>query len=162
MRYQLSVLTEISLIENIVLYLKPNYLGRNLKKALYNPLFVIRKLKSGLRLRHQHTKNKSHGFPLRRLSSSLNQALRLEPGEKVRVKSLVEIEQTLDEKGKFDRLYFMRTAMGKHCGGIYSVKKRINLFFDERSGKLQKLRNVIILDGVYCEKPLDSGEKSAG
>jgi hypothetical protein len=68
----------------------------------------------------------------------------------------------LDEEGRTDGLGFMTSAMRKYCGGIYTVRKRIRLFFDERRREMLKARNVVILDGVYCESPPDDTEDWAG
>jgi hypothetical protein len=49
----------------------------------------------------------------------------------------------------------MGTAMDKYCGGTYEVFKRIELFFDERSQRMLKLSNVVILKDVYCDTQLN-------
>jgi len=86
----------------------------------------------------------------------------IKPGEVVRIKPLNEIENTLDEKGRYDGLAYMKTAMDKYCGSTHMVKKRVNLFFDERRQRLLRLRDVVILDEVYCEIPKNSPLEWAG
>ena len=95
-------------------------------------------------------------------SSPASSALGLNLGELVRIKSYKDIEKTLDELGRFEGLAFMLSVMDKYCGGIYRVRKRINYFFDERQKQLMKLRNVVILDGVFCEVPKDESVDWAG
>lgn len=80
----------------------------------------------------------------------------------VRVKSSEEIEKTLNEKGQCEGISYIRSVMNKYCGGVYRVKKRINLFFDERRWRLSKLQNVVILDGVFCESPPTQSEDWSG
>lgn len=88
--------------------------------------------------------------------------LGLLPGERIRIKSREAIRETLDERGRYEGLSYMASVMDRYCGGIYTVKKRIDYFFDEKNWKLVKLRDVVILDGVYCESPLSSSEAWAG
>ncbi len=76
--------------------------------------------------------------------------LKLKPGEKVRVKSLEEIKLTLDEHNKCQGLAYT-PSMNKYCEGTYTVLKRVEKIFDERRWRLVKLKNVVILDGVYCD-----------
>ena len=52
--------------------------------------------------------------------------------------------------------------MADHCGQEYVVGKRVRRFFDERTRRLLKLRNVVILDGVYCEPPRGDFHDYAG
>jgi hypothetical protein len=56
----------------------------------------------------------------------------------------------------------MASDMGRFCGGIYTVRKRIDRYFDERTRRMLKLRNVVILDGVYCEPPSSGPHDYAG
>lgn len=85
----------------------------------------------------------------------------LQPGEKVRVKSLEEIEKTLDEQDRTEGCTFT-SAMVQYCGKECVVRKRIDLFFDERTWKLLKAKNLVILEGVYCQSKPDSFQHWAG
>ena len=153
--------TELSSKELLFLRIrkKLTYLEQGMKKITSNPFIIIKKVKSLLAF---NKTSFSRGYePINRswIKSSI---LGLMPGEKVRVKALSEIELTLDEKGRYDGLAFMKIAMSKYCDGIYTVKKRIHLFYDERRRKLLKLRNVVILEDVYCELPKDFPQEYAG
>lgn len=88
-------------------------------------------------------------------------SLGLQAGERVRVKTREEIQATLDEEGYYDRLGFM-PEMDRFIGGEYTVRNRIDRFFDERNQRLLKLRNVVILDGVHCEPPKDGSVPYSG
>jgi hypothetical protein len=77
--------------------------------------------------------------------------LNLKEGEMVRVKSFEDIMATLDEENKFQGLAFTPVTMRKYCGGTYRVLKRVEKIFDERKWKLSKIKNVVLLDGVYCD-----------
>jgi len=91
-----------------------------------------------------------------------SQLLGLNSGEIVRVKALAEIERSLDGDSRFDGLYFVRPVMSRFCGGVFPVKRRIGRFFDEGRQRMVRIRDVVILDGVYCEKPADGEEPSSG
>jgi hypothetical protein len=88
--------------------------------------------------------------------------LGLRPGDRVRVKSLEEIRRTLDARGRCDRLAFMPSAMSKYCGAVFAVHKPVRFFFDERQQRLCRLRDVVILEGVFCEPPLEIPEDWGG
>jgi len=88
--------------------------------------------------------------------------LGLKEGERVRVKLLEEIRDTLDGEGRCGGLGFMDVEMKKYCGGIYTVRKQVNLFFDERRWRMLKVRDVVILDGVFCELPAKAAEDWGG
>jgi hypothetical protein len=88
--------------------------------------------------------------------------LKLQPGERVRVKSLEEILATLDQNGCFERLAFMQTEMERYCGRELRVLKRVDQFFDERTRRLLKLRNVVLLENAFCEPAPDADHPFAG
>jgi hypothetical protein len=81
----------------------------------------------------------------------------LEPGSFVRVRSKNEIARTLDAKGKTKGLWFDR-EMVPFCGKTFPVKRRVERFIDEGTGKFIELKSdCYILDGVVC-----SGDRSEG
>jgi hypothetical protein len=77
----------------------------------------------------------------------------LREGETVRVRSLPEIRRTLDADGCCQGLAYLPVVMDRYSGSVFTVRKRINRFFDERRWKMLTVRNVVILDGVHCEPP---------
>lgn len=80
-----------------------------------------------------------------------SEALHLQPGELVEVRSKEEILATLDEGQKNRGLWF-DSEMLPYCGGIYRVLRRVNRVIDEKSGKLLDLKNsCIVLEGVVCK-----------
>lgn len=82
-------------------------------------------------------------------SASFQPALDLKPGDRVRVLSREQIQQTLDENQKFEGCFFME-EMWQYCGSQHNVLKRVNYFYDERGAKLYKARNIVLLEGVHC------------
>jgi hypothetical protein len=78
-------------------------------------------------------------------------ALNLQPGELVRVKSHDEILLTLNTENK-NRGLFFDAEMVPYCGGTYRVLKRVTKILNERTGKMQEIKNpCIILDSVVCQ-----------
>ena len=80
-----------------------------------------------------------------------NAVLGLQPGEWVRVRSAEEIRSTLDAKDRIRRTKFM-DGMWKHCGREYEVLRRVEKIVDYRTGAMWRVRNTVILKGVYCEQ----------
>jgi len=76
--------------------------------------------------------------------------LNLQPGELVRVKSHQAILQTVNTDNKNRGMYW-DAEMVPYCGGIYRVLKRVTRLIDERTGRMQEMKNpCIILDSVVC------------
>lgn len=134
---------------------RAHFVERNTRQVLADPTVLLRKLRDrieGARL---------DPTPPSAAPGASFPPLDLQPGDRVRIKSLEEIRDTLDENGKYRGLSFM-SLMADYCGGTYTVRKRIDRFFDERTRRLLKLRGVVILDDVFCEPPRDSGREYAG
>ena len=76
--------------------------------------------------------------------------LDLQPGELVRVRSHTDILETIDEAGN-NRGMCWDPEMVPYCGGTYRVLRRVNQIIDEKTGRMQRLKNECIqLDGVVC------------
>jgi hypothetical protein len=78
------------------------------------------------------------------------EALNLQPGEVVEVKSVPEILATLDPQGKLRGLAFLPN-MQPFCGKRFVVFKRMETLFMEESQKVRKLKNTVLLDRVQCD-----------
>jgi hypothetical protein len=79
------------------------------------------------------------------------ESLNLQPGELVRVKQHDEILRTLTT-GNMNRGLYWDAEMVPYCGGIYRVLKRVTRIIDERTGRMQEMKNpCIILDSVVCQ-----------
>lgn len=87
--------------------------------------------------------------------------LRLQAGERVRVKDGEAIRATLDRVGDCEGLGFM-PVQEAFCGREFTVRSRVERFFDERTRRMLRIRNTVILDGVFCEPPAGGGEDYAG
>jgi hypothetical protein len=74
----------------------------------------------------------------------------LKPGDMVRVRSLEEIQATLDEDGRYRGGMLFIDEMAQYCGGTYRVLKRVNKVFDALPWKMKKSHEIVILEGVFC------------
>lgn len=127
-------------------------------RAVANPAQVARKVRGMLAARRRNVEKAAQMTrePIR------IPALRLQPGELVRVKSAEAIRATLDSDGRYERLAYMDVVMDRFCGQTFRVRNRVDRFFDERNWRMMKLRNVVLLDRVYCQSKPDEGMAWAG
>jgi hypothetical protein len=78
------------------------------------------------------------------------------------VKLLAEIRATLDGRNRYEGLHYTSATMDRYCGGTYTVLTRVDRFFDERSRRMLKLKNTVLLDRVYCQPAPDLEDRIAG
>jgi hypothetical protein len=89
--------------------------------------------------------------------SSPAEALDLQAGDRVQVRSQAEIAATLDERGLNRRLSFDREML-PYCERSFRVKDRVDRIIEDKTGRMLEIpKDCLILDGVVC-----SGERSAG
>jgi hypothetical protein len=85
------------------------------------------------------------------------QALNLQPGEWVEVRSLKEIFATLDEEGRLRGLRFI-PEMAKFCGGRFRVYKKLEKIIMESTGELRRIKTpTVLLEGVFCDGKAHGG-----
>lgn len=84
------------------------------------------------------------------------EALHLQPGDWVEVKSPGEIRATLDAHGRNRGMVF-GMCMTPFCGRQYQVKSRLDHMIIETTGELRKLSNTVVLAGVVCRCPMVLG-----
>lgn len=74
----------------------------------------------------------------------------LHEGDLVRVRSAAYIRSTLDAKGSLNGCGF---GLGQYrlCGKELRVARRVELFFDEARGRMLKGKNLVLLEGVFCD-----------
>jgi hypothetical protein len=78
------------------------------------------------------------------------EVLNLKPGDWVEVKSEDEIYATLDSNRRNKGLLWM-VNMRIFCGKRYRVFKRVSTILLECDGQVRKLKNTVLLEGVYCD-----------
>jgi hypothetical protein len=79
-----------------------------------------------------------------------SQTLDLKPGERVRIKSLPEIEKTINARRENRGLSFDR-EMVPYCSSRARVLQRVERIVDEKTGRMLRLESgCIILEGVVC------------
>ena len=77
--------------------------------------------------------------------------LNLQPGELVKVRSYQEILETLDENGVNRGMWF-DAEMVPFCGNTYRVLQRVGRIINEKTGRMQHLKNeCIMLENVVCK-----------
>jgi hypothetical protein len=85
------------------------------------------------------------------LTSTPFEALNLQPGELVQVRSKEEIMATLDKDARNRGLLF-DGEMLPYCGNVYRVHGRVHHIIDEKTGKMMNMKNpCIVLEGVVCK-----------
>jgi hypothetical protein len=85
------------------------------------------------------------------LDKTPKQTLDLAPGERVRVKSLDEIRQTVNARSRNRGLSF-DAEMVRYCETEQVVRSRVEQIIDERSGKMVKMSSdCIILEDAVCQ-----------
>ncbi len=131
-------------------------MGVRARKVLSDPLIVYRKLIGRLR------PGAAADPPVVAVAARLRPVPPLQAGELVRVRSVEEIARTLDADGRCDGMSYLGIVMDRYAGHTFTVRKRIEHFFDERNWKMLRLRDAVILDGAYCEPPLEAGVAWAG
>jgi hypothetical protein len=77
------------------------------------------------------------------------EALNLNPGERVRVKSEPEIVATLDKCDQHKGMAWM-PMMRDCCGKEFTVYKRVNKIVLESTGEIRKLKNTVLLESAIC------------
>ena len=130
------------------------YLLLTARKLWNDPKLIIRKIRSLLDL----TRSEACST----INNQTTTSMGLKPGDCVQVKSKAEIHATLDDHSRCEGLGYMSGTMDRYCGGTYKVLKRVDLFFDERTQRMLRLKNTVILDRVYCEPEPHAEERFAG
>lgn len=92
--------------------------------------------------------------PVARCSGSSDR--RIQAGDWVRVRSLEEIEATLNHWRQLRGCTFM-PEMAAYCGTIQRVLKRMERFVDERDLCVKTSKGIVLLAGVICEGTADFG-----
>jgi hypothetical protein len=104
---------------------------------------------------HQRLRRR-HPYPLRtgrvrKGTITPAERLDLQPGELVTIRSYEEILATLDQNSH-NRGMLFDPEMVPYCEGTYRVLQRVTQIINERTGKMQQLKNDCIqLDGVVCK-----------
>jgi len=79
-----------------------------------------------------------------------SETLGLSVGDWVQVKSLEEIETTLDARQTNRGLEFS-PAMVAYCGRFFRVAKRLERIILESSGEMRDLKDTVVLETVVCD-----------
>lgn len=75
--------------------------------------------------------------------------LRLQPGEIVEIKTIEEMQATLDGDGR-NRGLICDLELRKFCGRKYRVLSRLDRMISEATGEMRKVEGTVYLDGNLC------------
>ena len=78
------------------------------------------------------------------------QRVAMQPGDRVRVRSLDAIRTTLDERGRHRGLRF-QPEMRNFCGQELQVAHRVDRLIVEWTGQLRRLTDTVALEDVTCQ-----------
>ena len=82
--------------------------------------------------------------------------LSLRTGDMVRIRSLNEIQASLDSHGRIKGCRFM-PEMEPYCGTIQRVFKPVERFINESDYTIRKARGLVLLENVYCQGVAEAG-----
>jgi hypothetical protein len=88
--------------------------------------------------------------------STRGSSTQLKAGDLVRVRSLEEIQSTLDHWRQLRGCTFM-PEMAEYCGTTQQVLKPMKRFVDERDLRVKRTRGIILLEGVNCQGTAEFG-----
>jgi len=80
----------------------------------------------------------------------------LEAGDRVRVRSLDEIQDSLNHWRQLKGCTFM-PEMAAYCGTTQRVLKPLQRFVDERDLRVKRSTGIVLLEGVMCQGTADFG-----
>lgn len=110
---------------------------KRLMRFIRNRMYLAKHILSMFFKKQKNIKNPDHA------------AIRLKPGDLVKIKSKVEILKTLNGWKQFEGCRFI-DEMIQYCGTKGKVFKIVQHILDEREMKIKKCKNVVILEGVVC------------
>jgi len=129
----------------------PQPLANRLKRALARPWNYH--IKKWLKQIYRFLITRIARFFPRLLSSSVVKAssipVRLQAGDWVRIRSVEEIQATLNPWKELKGCAFL-PYMVDYCGSTQRVLQPVERFLDERDYKVKKARGVVLLEGVIC------------
>jgi hypothetical protein len=74
----------------------------------------------------------------------------MQPGDRVRVRTLEEIIATLDDDNRLKGCLFM-AEMGNYCETEQQVLKPVERLLDESEYRVRRTTGIVLLDGVICQ-----------
>jgi hypothetical protein len=91
----------------------------------------------------------TYGYARGNRKSTPVENLNLQPGERVQVKSMESIVETLNEYARNRGLLFFPN-MRSSCGREERVERRLEKIIVDGTGEMRQLRSTVYLEGSYC------------
>lgn len=131
--------------------LEPQPFPERIKRALARPwnYHVKKWLKQIDRVMNEQLAKIKHQDHYRTNTLKSDPALSLQAGDWVRVRSLEEIEATLDRWKELKGCAFLE-YMSQYCGTTQQVLQPVERFLDERDYKVKKVKGLVLLKDVIC------------
>lgn len=82
-------------------------------------------------------------------AAAVSRVAEIEKGDLVQVRSLQDIEPTLDYRGFTKGCKFMG-QMAQFCDQRFQVAGKVEKFFDEARCRTLRCKNLVVLNGVHC------------
>ncbi len=130
---------------------QPQSLVKRFKRALAVPWnYTVKKGLKNLYRAWSSWRGKSSRAASPASQSAVAQPPALAKGDLVRVRTLEEIQATLDPFKELKGCAFL-PYMAEYCGTQQRVLQVVQRFLDERDYKVKKVRGVVLLGGVICK-----------
>jgi hypothetical protein len=130
----------------------PQPIDIRIKRALARPWnYYIKKYLKRILIRFNKWRIRSS--PKDAITMQVNEksaVVHLKAGDWVRVRSLEEIQSTLNRFKELKGCAFLED-MKQYCGSQQRVLKVLERFLDERDYQVKKAKGIVLLDGVYCQ-----------
>ena len=130
----------------------PQSVDKRIKRALAKPwnFYVKKFLKRTLALFKVLNSKINQKDNTSMLDEDKSIDVQLIPGVRVRVRSLEEIQNTLNSFKELKGCAFLED-MQQYCGSEQRVLKVMERFLDERDYQVKKAKGIVLLEGVYCQ-----------
>jgi mRNA-degrading endonuclease RelE of RelBE toxin-antitoxin system len=112
--------------------------------------FIKRYLKQISSFRNRLLANINHKGNRSLVNEENSTIIHLQTGDWVRVRSLKEIQNTLNSFNELKGCAFLED-MKQYCDTQQRVLKVMKRFLDERDYKVKKSKGIVLLDGIYCQ-----------
>ena len=136
----------------------PQPLDKRIKRALAKPwnYYIKKYLKQSLVLFNSWYAKIKQKDNTSMQDEDQSMVVHLIPGVWVRVRSLEDIQRTLNSFQELKGCAFLED-MKQYCGTEQRVLKVMERFLDERDYQVKKAKGIVLLEGVYCQGTLVFG-----
>jgi hypothetical protein len=130
----------------------PQPMDKRIKRALARPwnYHVKRYLKRFITFINKLSNNERKSGTTVVQNEEKPTVVHLQAGDRVRVKSLEEIQSTLNRFKELKGCAFLED-MKQYCNTDQRVFKVLERFLDERDYQVKRAKGIVLLEGVFCQ-----------